>query len=325
MPLTVLVTHRFPDLDAVASIYLWLLANKISWQNRGFQVEFVKPGRRYQHYVAKEAELIHFDTGGEFDGRHNFDHHQQSWDHPLSATGLVHQTYFTPGENPAADELAAAVNHLDNGLRYDTEEPEVKFLFSIPAVLGGLHIAKYSFYKVLLAGFTMLDAYFANYNQAVAYEAVYQRAEKILTALGSTLVVFEDTPGTPASFRSFLRRRHNGTSGDLVHCVIARYPDVRSRGIQIVLDSDSSDEYVDFSSEEEEDGNFPANCEEMPFTSIMERLHEMFYLADPGANIFLHPSKFVLYVNGETTIDVIKMKSMLSEISTSVEVEEAHQ
>lgn len=318
----VLVTHEAPDLDAVVSVYLWLKANGIAWDSgpEVYEMEFVRPGQRlwYKSKALEQAAITHFDTGRKHDDN-NFDHHHLN-NREISATGLVWQRFFTPGDNPAIDELVTIVNHSDNGRPYFTEDLVARNIFSIRFFLGGANksVSDNDYSHVMVMGFSMLDAYLANHAEVQLYKELTKDIVIFDSALGKT-VILENVPGTPAALRSYYKKYHNDANGPLVNSCLAQFSEPAGKiGVMVFYDPGQDMEYPNDNENEE----YP---ETISLGSVMQDIHDKLKGIDPHSKIFLHYSKFVLFINRSHTIELPDVEMILRGITRRSNVSDCSQ
>lgn len=303
----ILVTHRKPDLDAVASAFLWLKAHQISWDNiNSYEMKFVNPGRRLE-YDPKNNEgvvIIHFDTGlmhNEF----NFDHHQLNT-REISATGLVWQKFFTPGNNPAIDELVSLVNHIDNGKKYNTDDLVAKNLFSMGFYLSGgnkVAINEDGYVHTMVMGFSMLEAYLANHHEFQVFDKITQDMKIFDSPLGRT-VLLRNIPGDSSAIRSYLRKYYGGKYGLLINTCIVDFIE-GSIGIMVCIDPEEQE------SEHHSDNENDDYPDIISLGAEMQELHDKLKKLDPNCRLYLHQSKFVLFINRSHTIELPDVEMIL--------------
>ncbi len=303
----ILVTHKKPDLDAVASLFLWLMAHRIPWDSGEdiYKMKFVNPGQRLE--VPPEGEnirIIHFDTGRMHDD-YNYDHHQLG-SRAISATGLVWQRFFKPGENPAIDEMVAVINHSDNGLRYHTEDLGARNLFAFGFILSGIN--KFDprgsdFSHTMITGFSMLDGYLANCEEVQVLNNITNNMPIFQTSLGQTIAL-DNVPGDSSAIRSYLKKYYNGTRGPLVNTCVVKFSE-GSIGVIVCIDPGEEQDL----NEDAGNDNYP---EAISLFGEMKRIYNELKDLDSsqGSNIYLHYSGFALYINRSQKIalaDVLRL------------------
>src|SRR3989338_531347 len=106
----VIVTHIFPDLDAIASI--WLLI-RFHPEFNEVDLEFVPAGTTYQNLaVDSDPTVIHVDTG-----MGQFDHHQleaKTCAAELVFNHLKSQKFITLKHQSALERLVKLIVEIDN-------------------------------------------------------------------------------------------------------------------------------------------------------------------------------------------------------------------
>jgi hypothetical protein len=301
-----LVTHKKPDLDAMASVYLWLKAHSIPWDagEDVYQMVFVNPGQRLKADQGQQENftIVHFDTGRELH-EYNFDHHQLET-REKSATGLVWERLYRSGENPAIDELAKIINHTDNGIQYSTEDLVARHIFGLGFWLSGankLFPESDDYNHTMNVGFSLLDAYLANHGEVEVFHQLTQDMDICETQLGKTAVL-SDVPGDSSAIRSYLKRYYNGERGPLVNTCIAKFQR-GSIGVVVCIDPNKQ-EQLDFY---DENDDYP---ETVSLNQEMELIYKKLKEIDPSSHIYLHYSRFSLYVNRSHIIrleDILKI------------------
>jgi len=313
----VLVTHRGPDMDALVSMFLWLEANNIPYSKLGsreVELQFVPAGQRYEPNSngSRLGRVIHFDTGMLHDD-FNFDHHQlEDQDELFSATKLVWQKFFQEGEDPAIDELVRVVTHIDNGIRYDTDDLVARNLFTCGFWLSGAHRAFDGDYIAgLMMGFVMLKGYLANHYWTQKFHEYVNFKNVVPTTLGNTLVCSDVSPGLSKELRSYLRKYHNGKNGPLIHSCVAPCPsmnpgDSASITVMVFYDPKTYDP-------ESEDQDATSH-EPLSVTPQMQSLEYRLRKLDPNISMFLHQRSFALYINYSRFIQIEDVVEVIKEL-----------
>lgn len=336
----ILVTHKKPDLDAVTSIYLWLKANQIRWDSGEdvYEMRFVNPGQRLEYSQDNEegVTVIHFDTGGAHDD-FNFDHHQLN-SREISATGLVWNRFYKPGQFPALDELTELVNHYDNGIQYETSNLDVRHMFSAGSFLAGAnkdHSALFNFYMKLLSGsqgnsynklntnqkdnthtmvmgFSLIESFQANYYETKIHDITTEQQIEIFNTQFGKTVVLNNIPGDASFIRSYMRKYNNGKRGSLVNTCVVEFAH-GPIGIIICIDPDQEKSIV--ADNHQSDNDTP---NKISLSAEMEELYANLKRIDPSpqSNIYLHYSRFSLFINRSQTI---RLKDVLNLVRIKID------
>lgn len=174
-----IVTHRAPDLDAIASS--WLL-KKFDTQHYGdAKFAFVNPGERVNRDLVKKLEIkpknvTHVDTG-----LGKFDHHQpERGKKEISATSLVFdhvcQVHPELKDDEALKLLVSFVTDIDHFKTiYWPKADHYRYNFMLHQMIHGLEFVQYhDDDSQLHFGFTCLEGVYSALKQQV-------KADEILT------------------------------------------------------------------------------------------------------------------------------------------------
>ncbi len=195
MDRTLIVTHRAPDLDAIASS--WLL-KRFDTQNYGnAKFAFVNPGETLDDAEREAMEIepenvVHVDTGlGEYD------HHQpERGRQAISATSLVHQHLLEIHPELKNDQalslLIQFVTDIDHFKSiYWPEADHYRYCFMLHQIIHGLEFIQYhDDDSQLHFGFTCLEGVYSALKQQVkADEVLTNKAEYFQIEAGHALGV----------------------------------------------------------------------------------------------------------------------------------------
>ena len=183
----IIVTHIFPDLDAIAS--LWLLI-RFHPDFDETELAFVPAGATYKGEPAdSDPTVIHVDTGM---GR--FDHHQLA--DKTAATELVfnylkQEKLVTAKHQPALERLVKLVVALDNF--DDCFWPEAaadRYDLGLPEIINNLKISgKLNDKELAYQGMILLDAVLTGLMIKIQVELTIKAGESFTSRWGKTLAV----------------------------------------------------------------------------------------------------------------------------------------
>lgn len=187
------ITHIFPDLDAITAV--WLLQRFDSvWEDAG--LEFVAAGQTFKgEAVDSDPDVVHVDTGM---GR--FDHHQLAG--RTCATKLVLGSLLQEKKIPdkykeSLKRLAEVVTQVDNFEDCFWPEPtNDRYDFGLPRLFDSLKLSsKLNDKELVSQGILLLDAVLFGLTEKVRaeaeikvgnqFESIYGRSLGILSQQGS--------------------------------------------------------------------------------------------------------------------------------------------
>jgi len=187
MPGKIIVTHIFPDLDAIASI--WLLRRfDPDWEDAG--LEFVPAGKTFQGQPAdSDPGIVHVDTGL---GR--FDHHQTN-DRTCAAklvfNYLKQEKKISPKQEAALVRLVELVTQADRFEDFFWEKPaDDRYELFLQYLLDNLKLSgKLNDKELVYQGCLLLDAVLFGLNQKIKAEEAIKQGIKFNCYLGRSLGV----------------------------------------------------------------------------------------------------------------------------------------
>ena len=207
MPKRLIVTHIFPDLDAIASGWL-LVRFHPDFDETDFA--FVPAGETYENKsVDSDPTVVHVDTGL---GR--FDHHQL--EDKTCAAALVfdylkQEKFVTVKHIAALDRLVKVVVAIDNFADFSWSEPAAdRYDFQLSEIINNLKISgRLNDKELMYQGMILLDAvltgflikikaeaeiasglqFTCRWGRALAVESKHSLVSKLGQKLGFALVV----------------------------------------------------------------------------------------------------------------------------------------
>lgn len=122
-PKYVLVNHQSPDVDSIATTYLWLLANGKRPSDPDIEFAFVPAGQRWSGKDYPPGTIIvHLDTGGRFNpSTHDFDHHQNREMYPSAALTVL-LSFGNLRADPLIVEIVELTSRVDSGNTVNVED-----------------------------------------------------------------------------------------------------------------------------------------------------------------------------------------------------------
>lgn len=176
-----IVTHTFPDLDALCSV--WLLKRFGSGHLADAQVCFVPHGQTWRASKAdSDNHVIHVDTGG---GK--FDHHHTN--DRTCASRLVYESLERKeAALEAMVEYVTAIDHFEDAAWSDALAD--RYDFGLPEIMEGLKVRGYSDQELCEIVLQALDGVYASLSAKIAaIELVKETGLKISTSKGEALAV----------------------------------------------------------------------------------------------------------------------------------------
>lgn len=192
MPIKLIVTHKSPDLDAVASV--WLL-KRFDEQNFGqAQLAFVNPGEEISLEALTELghqsyEIVHVDTGGG-----EFDHHvPERSNQDICAASLVldHIRAIHPeiSDDQALSQIINHVIQVDHYAQaYWPERNDTRAYFMISEILPSLKNIGLSDSEVVEYGLVSLDAIHSKLTVVIKANQDLEKATKFDTPWGNGVI-----------------------------------------------------------------------------------------------------------------------------------------
>lgn len=270
-----IVTHKTPDLDAIAAT--WLLKRHLpNWHDA--EVKFVPAGKTIDGDVADHnPHILHADTGGGI-----LDHHQSDeYTCAAKKTYEYLQSHISKGqvwEDEALFRIAEVVTFIDHFREVTLPQANADYhVFHAAYIIDGFKVMyPDDDHKILELGFVILDGIYR-----VMQEKVW--AEEIIASEGKE---FMSKWGKAMAFE---------TLNDSVLKV------AQKMGYVVVLRKDPNKKYIRIKGRPETD---------VDFTQSYEALKQK----DPEATWYLHSSKKIL-LNGTTkNPDMRPTKLSLQEI-----------
>ncbi len=180
-----IVTHMFPDLDAISSV--WLL-KKFDPQFEEARIEFVPAGTTLNNQVVdSDPDVVHTDTGG---GR--FDHHQT--DKRTCAAELVFNylkssKLVTLKHQSALERLVEVVTQVDHFEDFFwPETASDRYDFSLHHLFDHLKLSgRLSDAQLITEGSKLLDAVLFGLRQKIKTEAEILKGEEFSSIWGRSL------------------------------------------------------------------------------------------------------------------------------------------
>lgn len=192
----IIVTHIYPDLDAIYSV--WLIKRFLSGWSKA-RVEFVPAGETFEGQPADgDPEILHCDTGG---GK--FDHHQGN--EFLCAASLVLKEVFKVNEKvddqqkKALERMLVVVNEDDHARFIAYPEPTSdRWDFGLSQALGGMvSNLRDCPEKVIEYFLAILDGTFRIFLEKVEAEGILEIGEKFKTKWGKGIAVYSGNSEFP--------------------------------------------------------------------------------------------------------------------------------
>lgn len=187
MPTKLIVTHIFPDLDAIAAVWLWQRFDP-DWKEA--EIKFVPAGKTYQDQKAdSDPTVIHVDTGM---GR--FDHHQS--DERQCAASLVFN--YLKLEKKVAFKYQNALARLteiiiqaDRFEDFFYDQPAAdRYEFFLQYLLDNLKLSgELNDKELVYQGMALLDAVLFGLRQKIASEETIKNGQEFMTIWGRSLGV----------------------------------------------------------------------------------------------------------------------------------------
>jgi hypothetical protein len=187
MPKKIIVTHIFPDLDAIASAWL-LVRFHPDFSQTG--LEFVPAGATYQNQtVDSDPTVVHVDTGL---GR--FDHHQLSAKTSAAArvlADLKRQKLISQKYQAALERLVSLVTEVDNFADCFWPQAAADYYdLGLPELLNNLKISgRLNDKELVYQGMILLDAALTGFLIKIKAEAEIAAGRQFLCRWGKAVAV----------------------------------------------------------------------------------------------------------------------------------------
>jgi len=193
MPDKIIVTHIFPDLDAICSI--WLLQRfEVDWKQA--KIEFVPAGKTYQDQtVDSDPTVIHVDTG-----RGRFDHHQSASRRRTCAAELVFNYLKSEKKislkyQSALERLIEIVIQADQFEDFYWEDAvNDRYEFFLQYLLDNLKLSgNLNDRELVYQGMALLDGVLFGFRQKIQSEEEIKKGIEFETKWGKSLAVETQT------------------------------------------------------------------------------------------------------------------------------------
>lgn len=187
MPKKLIVTHIFPDLDAIGAAWL-LVRFHPDFNEVGF--EFVPAGETYKNKtVDSDPTVVHVDTGM---GR--FDHHQSAVKtaaFELVFNYLKSEKFITLKHESALERLVKLIVEIDNFGDCFWEQPAAdRYDLGLAEIINNLKISgRLNDKELVYQGMILLDAALCGFLIKVKVEAEIRSGEKFNCQWGKALAV----------------------------------------------------------------------------------------------------------------------------------------
>lgn len=181
-----LVTHRSPDLDAIASMWL-VIRNHHGWEDP--TLAFVPAGQSLNNMSPDEdPDIIHVDTG-----LGKFDHHQLQ--ERTSATRIVLEFLKVHGHIRKTnleplERIADIVTLYDNFREADFPDPTNDiYSFALNDIINGLKVINQDDEKTVKQTLPLLDAITIIIKNKISAEEEMKKGVTLETKYGKTLIL----------------------------------------------------------------------------------------------------------------------------------------
>lgn len=183
----IIVTHIFPDLDAIASV--WLL-QRFDDSLRTAKLEFVPAGKTFEGQVVdSDPTVIHVDTGM---GR--FDHHQAN--ERTCAAGQVFNYLKSEKKislkyQSAVERLIEIVTQADQFEDFFWEDStNDRYEFFLQYLMDNLKLSgKLNDTELVYQGMALLDAVLFGLRQKILSEEEIKKGQEFMTVWGKSVAV----------------------------------------------------------------------------------------------------------------------------------------
>ena len=183
----IIVTHIFPDLDAITSV--WLL-RKFDPQMSDSKIEFVPAGCTYQDQVVdSDPDIIHTDTGkGRFDHHHTDD---RTCAAELVFNYLKSRKFITLKHQSAVKRLVELVIQVDHFEDFFWPEPDNdRYDLSLHHLFDHLKLSgQMNDDQLVEEGSKLLNAVLFGLRQKVRVEEEITTGEEFMSKWGKTLAI----------------------------------------------------------------------------------------------------------------------------------------
>lgn len=279
MPIKLIVTHKTPDLDAIASI--WLLKRFDEQHFETAAVEFVNPGDQISLHELSQLgyysyDVVHVDTGGG-----EFDHHKDELAQQRTCAAdlvLQHINQIHP-ETTQDQALNQLVNHvIDVDLFEDVywpERNEPRTSFRVGEIIAYLKNIGLSDHEIVEYGLVSLDSVYVRLKILVASAEEMPDATQFKTQWGPGIGL--ETANT--GFVGYAQRQH--------YAVVVR--------------------------KDKEYGHIQIKA--LPRKNIdLSDIYEKIISVDKNATWYLHPSKTMLLNGSDKRRNQVASSLSLSEV-----------
>ncbi|MDZ7586699.1 MAG: DHH family phosphoesterase [Patescibacteria group bacterium] len=187
MPAKIIVTHIFPDLDAICSV--WLLV-KFEADLKEAKIEFVPAGKTYKNQtVDSDPTIIHVDTGL---GR--FDHHQtneRTCAAELVFNYLKREKKISLKYQSAVERLVEIVIQADQFEDFFWEDSgNDRYEFFLQYLLENLKLSgNLNDTELVYQGMALLNGILFGFRQKIKSEEEIEKGEEFETKWGKSLAV----------------------------------------------------------------------------------------------------------------------------------------
>jgi len=183
----IIVTHIFPDLDAITAV--WLL-KRFEAEFEEAEVKFVAAGMTYQGKAAdSDPEVVHLDTGlGRFD-HHHLD--ERTCAAELVFNYLKQKKNITLKYQSAGQRLIEIVKQIDHFEDFFWPEPaDDRYDFGLHKLLDHLKLSgKLDDNQLVAEGMKLLDAVLFGLRQKIKAEKEIKEGKEFKTIWGRSLAV----------------------------------------------------------------------------------------------------------------------------------------
>lgn len=188
-----IITHVFPDLDAVAAC--WLIKRFLpDWEDA--TIGFVPAGSTFENKDPdQDSNVMHVDTG-----LGQFDHHQT--DEYTSATYrvfsfLVKNSYIRNDALPPLERLAQYVTDIDHFDEVNYPDPTSdRYEFLLSEIIDGLNVVVKDKNKTIECIFMSLDAIFLLFKNKIKAQEDMKNGYSFRSKWGKSLAMETKTEGS---------------------------------------------------------------------------------------------------------------------------------
>ncbi len=185
----IIVTHKWLDLDAVASV--WLVRRFLpNWHNA--EVQFVAAGKTLNNEpVDSNPNILHVDTG-----KGKFDHHQDKQKKKKNSAAqkiflyLIKNNIVSKSDTEVLERIVNLVTFFDNFLEITFDDPaHDRYDMLLHQLIEALNIKLQNDRKVLEIGLTLMDALFILIKNKVRAEKELKKGYVFQTKWGKAIAV----------------------------------------------------------------------------------------------------------------------------------------